>query len=70
MSLVLFQGDIGVELVLKEPFGGDDVGANMTRDKIPSVIGDQRIIFFFHGMVLGQVGDVGADRGGHRRGKR
>jgi hypothetical protein len=47
-SLVPFQGAVRVELVLEDPFLGDDVGANRTRDKIPSVVGDQSIIFFFH----------------------
>jgi hypothetical protein len=40
-SLVPLQGDIGVELVIEDPIVSDDVGANRTRDKIPSVVGDQ-----------------------------
>jgi hypothetical protein len=39
-SLVPFQDAVRVKLVLKDLFVGDDVGANMTRDKIPSVVGD------------------------------
>jgi hypothetical protein len=45
-SLVPFQSAIEVELVLEDPFADDDVGANRMSDKIPSVIGDQSIIFF------------------------
>jgi hypothetical protein len=66
-SLVLFQGGVGVELVLEDPFDGDNVGANRTRDKIQSVVGDQSIIFFFHGMMPGWVGEGSTDGGGHRR---
>jgi hypothetical protein len=50
MTLVPFQGTIRVELVLEDLFTGDDIGANRTRDKISSVVGDQNIIFFLHGM--------------------
>jgi hypothetical protein len=56
--------------VLEEPFAGDDVGANRMRDKITSVIGEQSIIFFFHGMAPGRVSKGGADRGGHQRERR
>jgi hypothetical protein len=63
-SLIPFQGAIRIKLVLEDPFTGDDVGANKTRDKIPSVVGDQSIIFFLHGMTPRRV-DV--DGGGHRR---
>jgi hypothetical protein len=66
-SLVPFQGAVGVELVLEDPFVGDDVGANRTRDKLPSIVGDQSIIFFFHGTAPGRVSEGGADGGGHRR---
>jgi hypothetical protein len=69
-SLVSFQGAVRVKLVLEDPFAGDDVGANRTRDKIPSVVGDQSIIFFLHGMTLGWVGESGVDGGGHRRERR
>jgi hypothetical protein len=65
--LVLFQGAVRVELALEDPFAGDDVGANRTRDKIPSVLGDQSIIFFHHGMAPRRVGEGGMDKGGHRR---
>jgi hypothetical protein len=37
-SLIPFQGAIRIKLVLEDPFTGDDVGANKTRDKIPSVV--------------------------------
>jgi hypothetical protein len=50
--------------VLDDPFAGDDVGVNRTRDKLSSVVGDQSIILFFHGMTPGW---VSADRGGYRR---
>jgi hypothetical protein len=39
--------------VLEDPFTIDDVGANRMREKIPSVVGDQSIIFFFYGTTLG-----------------
>jgi hypothetical protein len=60
-SLVSSQGAVGVELVLEDLFAGDDVGANRMRDKIPSVVGDQSIIFFLHGTTLGRVGEGGID---------
>jgi hypothetical protein len=53
--------------MLEDPFIGVDIGANMMRDKIPSIVGDQSIIFFFYGMALGWVGEGGADGDGHRR---
>jgi hypothetical protein len=56
-----------MELVLEDPFAGDDVRANRTRNKIPSVVGDQSIIFFLHGMTLGWLGEGGSDGGGHQR---
>jgi hypothetical protein len=64
-SLVPFQGAIGVELVLEDPFVDDDIGANRMRDKISSVIGDESSIFFLHGMTPRQVGEGGVDGGGH-----
>jgi hypothetical protein len=70
VSLVLFQATIGVELVPEDPFVGDDVGANKSRDKIPSIVGDQSIIFFLHGTTLGWVGEGGTNGGGHRRERR
>jgi hypothetical protein len=39
-------------------------------DKIPSVVGDQSIIFFLHGMTPGWVGEGGTDGGGHWRERR
>jgi hypothetical protein len=51
--------------VLEDSFAGDDVGANRTRDKIPSIVGNQSIIFFLHGTTPGRVGEGGADGGGH-----
>jgi hypothetical protein len=68
MSLVPFQGAVRVELVLEDSFAGDDVGANRMRNKIPSVIGGQSIIFFFHGTTSGWVNEGSTDRGGHWRG--
>jgi hypothetical protein len=65
MDLIPFQGAIGVELLLEDPFVGDDVGANRTRDKISSVVGDQNIIFFLHGTAPRRVSEGSADRGGH-----
>jgi hypothetical protein len=56
--------------VFEDPFTSDEVGANRMRHKIPSVVGDQSIIFFLHGMMLGRVGEGGVDGGGHRRGQR
>jgi hypothetical protein len=64
-SLVPFQDAIRVKLVLEDPFVGDDAGANMTREKLPSVVGDQSIIFFFHGVTPGRVGKGDANGGGH-----
>jgi hypothetical protein len=69
-SLVLFQGAVGVELVLKDTFADDDVGANRMSDKISSVVGDQSIILFLHGTAPGRVGKGGTDRGEHWRERR
>jgi hypothetical protein len=66
-SLVLFQGSIGVELVLEDLFTGDDVGANKVRDKIPGVVGDQGNKFFFHGVVPLQIDEGSVDRGEHQQ---
>jgi hypothetical protein len=66
-SLIPLQGAIKVELVHENPFLIDDFGANRMRDRIPSVVGNQNIIFFFHGTVSGWVGEGNADGGGHRR---
>jgi hypothetical protein len=66
-TLVPLHGAVGVELVLEDPFIGDDVGANRMRDKIPSIVGDQTIIFFLHVVVPGWIGKDGAEGGGHRR---
>jgi hypothetical protein len=51
--------------MLKDSFVGDNIRVNMTRDKIPSVVGDQSIIFFLHGTTPGRVSEGSADRGGH-----
>jgi hypothetical protein len=59
--------------VLEDPFVGDDVEANRMRDKIPSIAGDQRIIFFIHGTRPGWVDEGGVDGGGlqgERHGRR
>jgi hypothetical protein len=69
-SLVPFQGDVGVELMLEDLFAGDDIGANRTRDKILSVFGDQSIIFFYYGTTPGRVGEGDANGGGHWRERR
>jgi hypothetical protein len=70
MSLVLFQGAIRIELVLEDPFSSDNIGANRMRDKNTSVVGDQSIILFFHGMAPRWVGEGSIDRGGHWRERR
>jgi hypothetical protein len=66
-SLVLFQRAVGVELVLENPFAGDDVGANGARYKIYGAVGDQGSKLFFHDVTLVQIDEGGAGRGGHRR---
>jgi hypothetical protein len=66
-SLVLFQGAVGIELVLENPLAGDDIGANGARDKIPGVVGDQGSKFFFYGTTPIWIDEGGADGGGHRR---
>jgi hypothetical protein len=52
--------------VLEDPFAG----ANRTRDKILSDVGDQSTIFFLHGTMLGRVSKGGVNEGGHRRERR
>jgi hypothetical protein len=66
-SLVPFQGAVGVELVLEDPFSSDDVGAKRMRGKIPSVVGDQSIIFFQHSTTAGRVSEGVVDGRGHWR---
>jgi hypothetical protein len=66
-SLVPVQGAIRIELVLKNPLAGDDVGANRTRDKISCVFGDQGSKLFFHDAMPVQIGKGGVDEGGYRR---
>jgi hypothetical protein len=66
VSLVPFQGAVGIELVLENPLAGDDVGANGARDKIPGVVHDQGSKFFFHGMAPIWIDEGGADGGGRR----
>jgi hypothetical protein len=51
--------------MLKDSFVGDNIRVNRTRDKIPSVVGDQNIIFFLHGTAPRRVSEGSADRGGH-----
>jgi fumarylacetoacetate (FAA) hydrolase family protein len=51
-SLLPFRRAIKVELVLENPFVGDDVRANEVRDKIPGVVGDQGSKLFFHSAAL------------------
>jgi hypothetical protein len=66
-SLVPFQRDIGVELVLKNPFAGDEAGANGARDKIPIVVGDKGNKFIFHGAAPVQIDEGIVDGEGHQR---
>jgi hypothetical protein len=66
-SLVPFHGAIRIELVLENPLAGDDVGANVARDKILGVVGDQGSKFFFHNTTPIWIDEGDADGGGHRR---
>jgi hypothetical protein len=66
VSLVPFQGAVGIKLVLKNSLVGDDVGANGARDKIPGVVGNQGSKFFFHGAMPIWIDEGGAEGGGHR----
>jgi hypothetical protein len=51
--------------VLEDPFVGDYVGANVVRDKILSIVGDQGSKFFFHVMAPVGINEGGVNRGGH-----
>jgi hypothetical protein len=64
-SLVTFQSVVRVELVLKDPFTGDYVGANGARNKIPGVIGDQGSKLFFHWAMIIQIGEGSMNGDGH-----
>jgi hypothetical protein len=66
-SLILFQRVVGVELVLENPFAGDDVRANRARDKILGVVGDQGSKLFFHGTTPIRIDEGDTDGGGHRQ---
>jgi len=48
-SFVSLQRTISVEFMFENPFSGDHVGIGGPRDKLPSVIVHEGIIFFFHG---------------------
>jgi hypothetical protein len=65
-SLVPLQRAVEVELMLKNPFAGDDIIANGARDKIPGVVGDQGIKLFFHDVAPIRIDEGGADIGGHQ----
>jgi hypothetical protein len=65
-SLVPLQRVVEVELVLKNPFVGDDIVANEARDKISGVVGDQGIKLFFHDVAPIRIDEGGADIGGHQ----
>jgi hypothetical protein len=66
MCLVPLQSVVGVELILENPFVGDNVGANRARDKIPGVVGVQGSKLFFHCVTLIRIDKGRADRGEHR----
>jgi hypothetical protein len=66
VSLVPFQRAIRVELVLKNPFASDNVGANGARDKISGVVGDQDNNFFFHGTTPVRINESSTNEGVHR----
>jgi hypothetical protein len=65
-NLVPFHSVVGVELVLEDPFAGDDVRANGVWNKIPVVVGNQGNKFSFHDAALVQIDEGGVDGGGHR----
>jgi hypothetical protein len=67
VSLVPVQRAVGIELVLKNPLIGDDVGANGTRDKILGIVGDQSSKLFFHGTTPVQIDEGSTDGGGYQR---
>jgi hypothetical protein len=67
VSLVPLQGTVGVELVLDNPFVGDDVGANGVRDKCPCVVGYHGSKLFIHGSMPVRIDEGGANVGGHRQ---
>jgi hypothetical protein len=64
-SLVSLQRIVGVELVLKNPFASDDVGANGVRDKIPGVVGDKGSKLFFHDAMPVRIDEGSTNGGGH-----
>jgi hypothetical protein len=66
VSLVPLQRVVRVELVLENPFGGDDVAASGARYKILDVVGDQGSKLFFHGAVPVQIDEGGVDGGAYR----
>lgn len=47
-SLAPFQRAIRVQLVLEDPFAGDDVGVRQSRDECLGAIGLQRVEFLLH----------------------
>jgi hypothetical protein len=65
-NLVPVQGAVGIEHVHENLLAGDDVGANRTRDKIPSVVGNQGSKLFFHGVTSVWIGEGDANGGGYR----
>jgi hypothetical protein len=51
--------------VLEDPFVGDYVGANVVRDKILSIVGDQGSKFFFYVIAPVGINKGGMNGGGH-----
>ena len=48
VSLVTLKSAVSPALVGPDPLGGDDVGARRTRDKIPSLVGEEGRVLLFH----------------------
>jgi hypothetical protein len=57
VRLVSFQCVIRVELVLEDPFAGDDIRGSRLRNEILGVVGYQGIKFFFHCIAPNRIGE-------------
>ena len=61
--LVAIQGTVSLELVLSDPFVGDNIGSRGARHQVPGAVGDQGIVLFLHSMTRAGVGERAADGG-------
>jgi hypothetical protein len=65
-GLVVVEGAVRGQLVVKKPLAGDHVGAWWTRHQVPGVVGHEGRVLLLHSTTLMWVGEGSANGGGHR----